>query len=128
MKKIVSCFTENAPTAVGPYCHCTLTEGKSVYISGQLPLNPKSMTIESDCVYEQTKQSLQNLESILLDHNIKSENIAKTTVLITDMANFSDVNKAYAEYFGEHKPARSCFAVKELPLKALVEIEAIAVI
>ncbi len=128
MNKVVACFADSAPKAVGPYCHCTIVDGRPVYISGQLPLNPKTMTIESTSVIEQAKQSLRNLECVLLENNITKENVAKTTIFITDMADFSDVNLAYSEFFGGHKPARSCVAVKQLPLDALVEIEAIAIL
>ncbi len=126
MSQVISCFAQNTPKAVGPYCHATVTEGKTAYISGQLPLNPESMKIESKDVAEQAIQSLENLNHVLSSLGVTNKSVAKTTIFLANIADFAAVNAVYAEYFGEHTPARSCFAVKDLPLGALVEIEAIA--
>jgi 2-iminobutanoate/2-iminopropanoate deaminase len=117
-------FSSNAPKSVGCYCHMAVI-GNTGYISGQLPLDPISMLINGNTAQEQTIQSLSNLLSILDDNGLKKESVAKTTIYLNDIADFSAVNDVYSDFFGMHKPARSCFSVEALPMGALVEIEAI---
>ncbi|GBD68813.1 MAG: Rid family detoxifying hydrolase [Tetragenococcus halophilus] len=116
--------TKQAPAAVGPYSHAVLV-GNQVFISGQLGLDPVSKKLQAS-VTDQAKQAFNNLGAILQDVDLTFSDIVKTTVFLTDMADFIAVNEVYADYFGEWKPARSCFVVKELPLGGSFEIEAIA--
>lgn len=117
-------FSTSAPAAIGCYCHMAVI-GNTGYISGQLPLNPVSMTIEATTAELQAKASLSNLLAILKDNGLDKTAVAKTTIFLSDMSDFSAVNAVYSDFFGEHRPARSCFAVNGLPMNALVEIEAI---
>ncbi|AOF50032.1 RidA family protein [Tetragenococcus halophilus] len=116
--------TKQAPTAVGPYSHAVLV-GNQAFISGQLGLDPVSKKLQAS-VTDQAKQAFNNLGAILQEVDLTFSDIVKTTVFLTDMADFAAVNEVYADYFGEWKPARSCFVVKELPLGGSFEIEAIA--
>lgn len=123
MKKIV--FSENAPGAIGPYSQAVVS-GNMIFVSGQLPINPKTGLIECNDVKGQTRQSLENVKAILNDSGYEVSDIVKTTCFIIEMSDFSEMNEVYSEYFTENCPARSCFAVKELPKNALFEIEVIA--
>jgi 2-iminobutanoate/2-iminopropanoate deaminase len=125
--KVETKFAELAPKAVGCFCHMAVV-GNTGYISGQLPLNPTSMVIDGKNVQEQAVQSLANLLTILEDSGLTKECVAKTTIYLNDITDFAVVNAVYSDFFGEHKPARSCFAVEALPMGALVEIEAIVAI
>ncbi len=118
-------FSDNAPAAVGPFCHAMKSNGM-LYLSGQLPINPETSKFVSDDVEEQTKQSLANIKTILSEVGCTPNNVVKTTVFIKDMNDFAKVNAIYAEFFGDHKPARSCVEVARLPMDAKVEIELIA--
>jgi 2-iminobutanoate/2-iminopropanoate deaminase len=117
-----------APAAVGPYSHAVVCNMPSTaYISGQLPLCPTSgAMLGGDSAAEQAKQCLSNLDKILYRVNANRNTVTKTTVLLTDLADFADVNKVYAEFFGDHAPARVCYQVTALPKGAKVEIDAIA--
>ncbi len=117
--------TLKAPKAIGPYSQAILTEENFLYISGQLGLNPETMNLEEN-IELQTKRALQNIDEILKEANFTKKNIIKTTVLIENMANFDVINHIYADYFEEHKPARSAFEVSKLPKNGLIEIEVIA--
>lgn len=110
--------------AVGPYCHATVLNGM-VYCSGNVGIDANTKLISGD-VAEQTRQALKNMATVLNQAGSDMENVVKTTVFITNMADYPAVNQAYAEAFGTHTPARSCVAVAALPLGALVEVEAIA--
>ncbi|WP_068269161.1 Rid family detoxifying hydrolase [Caviibacter abscessus] len=113
------------PKAVGPYSAYRVI-GNTIYISGQLGLEPNTNMLEKT-VEEQAKQSLNNLKNILELNGFNMSNVIKTTVLLSDISDFSKVNEIYASFFSEPYPARSAFAVKDLPKNALVEIEAIAI-
>ncbi|WP_339021679.1 RidA family protein [Spiroplasma endosymbiont of Atherix ibis] len=117
--------TEKAPRAIGPYSQAVLLENRTLFISGQLGLDPKTMQLKEN-IHDQTVQSLKNIKSILSEAGYKKNNVAKVTILLKDINDFSVVNEIYSSFFEEHKPARSTFAVKELPKNGLVEIEAIA--
>lgn len=124
MKKVI--FTEKAPTAIGPYSQAIEVNG-IVFVSGQLPVNPQTGEIVAGDVADQTAQSFENIKNILSEVGLSTANIVKTTVFLSDMSLFADMNKIYSNYFTEAFPARSAVAVKALPKGALVEIECIAV-
>lgn len=122
-KKIIS--TQNAPAAIGPYSQ-GVEAGKMVFVSGQLPLDPKTGKFAGEDIRSQTKQSLTNVQNILKEAGLSMENIVKTTVLLKDMNSFVDMNEVYGTFFENDPPARAAFEVARLPKDALVEIEAIA--
>lgn len=117
--------TELAPAAIGPYSQGVDTGGL-VFASGQLPIDP-STGLFPEGIKAQTRQSLKNAQAILEAAGLSMKNVVKTTVMLSDMADFADMNEVYAEFFAEPYPARSAFAVKSVPKGALVEIECIAV-
>jgi len=124
MKKIIS--TSEAPAAVGPYSQAVRI-GSTVYCAGQIPLDPKSGQIVSKDISEQTRRVLDNISAILKAEGLSFENIVKTTIFLTDLADFQTVNEIYASYFKQAPPARSTVQVAALPKGARIEIEAIAV-
>ncbi len=123
MKEIIA--TEKAPAAIGPYSQA-VKAGQTVYISGQLPLDPSTGEFASEDIQGQTEQSLKNIESILKEAGYTLNDVVKTTVLLSKIEDFTAMNEVYTRYFAENSPARAAFAVKDLPKNALVEIEAIA--
>ncbi len=124
MKKII--HTPKAPAAVGPYSQGVEVDG-TLYISGQVPVDPATKKVVEGGISEQTARVLENIGAILDEAGYAYSNVVKCTCLLSDMANFVAMNQVYARYFPDDQPARAAFAVKELPLGALVEIEAIAV-
>ena len=122
MKKIIS--SPNAPAAIGPYSQATRI-GNLVFLSGQLGIDPATGALATGGVAAQAEQSLKNIQALLESIDATPEHIVKTTVFLTDMADFKAVNAAYAAVFNQNCPARSCVAVAQLPLGGLVEIEAI---
>jgi 2-iminobutanoate/2-iminopropanoate deaminase len=124
MKKII--HTEEAPAAVGPYSQAVEANG-TIYISGQVPIDPISGKVVDGGIVEQTTQVMKNIGKILEAAGCNYENVVKSTCLLSDMANFKAMNEVYAQYYPNNQPARAAFAVKELPLGVLVEIESIAV-
>lgn len=124
MKKAI--VTENAPKAIGPYSAAIETE-TTIYVSGQLPIDPKTGVFPEGGIKEQTRQSLSNIKAILEEKGLTMDNVVKTTVLLQDMGTFADMNGVYGEFFKEPYPARAAFEVAKLPKDAMVEIEAIAV-
>lgn len=123
MKEIIA--TPNAPAAIGPYAQA-VKAGNTLYISGQLPIDPATGAFAAADVAGQTEQSLKNIGAILAQAGMGYENVVKTTVLLADIADFGTMNEVYAKYFTADCPARAAFAVKDLPKGALVEIEAVA--
>ena len=117
--------TEKAPAAIGPYSQAIEANG-FVYLSGQLPIDPATGQFPEGGIKEQTRQSLLNAQAILREAGLELGNVVKTTVLLSDIANFGPMNEVYAEMFQAPFPARSAFAVRDLPKGALVEIECIA--
>ena len=109
---------------MGPYSQATEINGM-LFISGQVPVNPESAKIIDGGIKEQTEQVLKNIEAILEAAGYSLQDVVKTTCFLSDMANFKEMNEVYARYFNINQPARSTFAVKELPLGVLLEIEAI---
>ena len=124
MNTITQINTNNAPAAIGPYSQA-LTNGSLIFTSGQLPLAPGSKAMPDD-IKAQATASLANVKAILEEAGSSLGNVLKTTVFLTDMKDFAAVNEVYSTFFSQPYPARSCFAVKELPLGARVEIEVIA--
>lgn len=122
MKTILS--TTAAPSAIGPYSQA-VRSGGTLYCSGQLGIDPATGKLPEG-VEAQTEQSLKNIQALLAAAGAGVENVVKTTVFITSMADFPLVNAAYSKVFTTNPPARSCVAVKELPLGGLVEIEVLA--
>lgn len=123
MKKVIS--TTLAPQAIGPYSQAVEANGM-VFLSGQLPIDPKTGEMPEG-IEAQTRQSFENIKAILSEAGCTTDNIVKTTVFLADMSLFGAMNEMYASQFAGTFPARSAFAVKELPKQALVEIEVIAV-
>lgn len=123
MKKII--HTDNAPKAIGPYSQAVEANG-FVFVSGQIPVDPASGNIVPGGVAEQTRQVLQNIETILQSAGYSMNDVVKTTCLLSDMKNFGAMNEVYATFFKEDAPARAAFQVVELPKGVMVEIEAIA--
>lgn len=123
---IKSIQTNNAPAAIGPYSQAIIANG-FVFCSGQIGLDPLTGEL-ADGLENQTRQVLKNLRGVLQASESDLEFVVKTTIFLTDMANFSVVNDIYTEFFSEHQPARATVAVASLPKGALVEIEATAVI
>ncbi len=118
--------TEKAPAALGPYSQAIEVNG-TLYVSGQIPFIPETMTCVSDDVQEQTKQSLENLKAIIEEAEYTLNDVVKCGVFIKDMNDFPLINEIYAQYFSENKPARACVEVARLPKDVKVEIECIAV-
>ena len=116
MKKQVS--TPNAPAAIGPYSQA-IKAGNTIYVSGQLPIDPKTGAFPGNDIASQTKQSLENIKAIL-------ESEGYTTCLLDSIADFGAMNEVYATFFADAAPARAAFEVGKLPKDALIEIEAVA--
>lgn len=125
MKNIVN--TEKAPGAIGPYSQAVKT-GDLIFVSGQLPLDPATGAFPEG-IAEQTRQSLTNAKNILESAGSCMDNVVKTTVFLSDIANFAAMNEVYGTFFTEGSyPARSAFEVACLPKNALVEIEIVATV
>lgn len=116
--------TKKAPAAVGPYVQGMVHDGL-IFTSGQLPINPENGELVSD-IEAAAKQSLTNVLEIVKEAGGKLENIIKVNIYVKDMNDFGKVNRVYEEFFGNHKPARSCVEVARLPKDGVIEIEAIA--
>ena len=123
MKRIIK--TSQAPAAIGPYSQA-VEVGETLYISGQIPLDPQTMTIVEGGIQEQTEQVLKNIGAILKEAGYDYSDVVKSTCLLSDMANFKAMNEVYGKYYTVDAPARAAFAVKDLPRGVLVEIETIA--
>ena len=124
MKKIIN--TTNAPAPVGPYNQAILIDD-TLYVSGQIALDPVSMKMIEGSIEEEAKKVMQNIKAILQEVDFSFENIIKTTIFITDMNNFSRVNAIYGEYFdNKTAPARETVEVSALPKNAKIEISVIA--
>ena len=124
MKEIIQ--TDNAPKAIGPYSQA-IKAGNTLYISGQIPLNPATSKLVDGGIKEQTEQVMQNIKAILAEAGFSFSDVVKSTCLLSSISNFAEMNEIYGKYYSENPPARAAFAVKDLPLGALIEIETIAV-
>ena len=124
-REVVTC--SNAPAAIGPYSVAIATESM-VFVSGQLGIDPKSGAIVEGGIQAQTRTALTNQKSVLESAGSSLESVVKTTVFLTDMAQFAEMNAVYAEFFTSDFPARSAIQVAALPKGGIVEVEAIAVL
>ena len=117
--------TSKAPAAIGPYSQA-IEAGGMVFASGQLPIDPATGAFPEGGIKEQTRQSILNAQAILQEAGCSLANVVKTTVLLADIADFAAMNEVYASFFSEAFPARSAFAVRDVPKCAWVEIVMIA--
>jgi len=124
-KKIV--FTEKAPKPIGPYSQAVIVD-KFIFLSGQIGISPQTANLVEGGIVAETKQIFANLKAVLESANSSLDNIVKTTVYLTNLSKFSEMNNIYNEYFTEDYPARATIQVSALPKGACVEIEAIAVL
>lgn len=123
MKKQIQ--TANAPQAIGPYSQAILA-GSNLYISGQIPLDPRTGQMVTGGIEKETKQALDNLKAVILAAGGTMDSVVKTTILLADMNDFATVNEIYGSYFNAPYPARATFEVSRLPRDARIEVEAIA--
>lgn len=124
MKRVIN--SSNAPAAIGPYSQAIEVNG-TLYVSGQIPINPVQGKVVDGDIIEQTEQVMKNIEAILTEAGYSFADVVKSTCLLSDMANFKAMNEVYGRYYAVNPPARAAFSVKELPLGVLVEIETVAV-
>lgn len=117
--------TDLAPKAIGPYSQA-IDLGDLVFVSGQIPLDPKTMEVVGDSIEDQTTQVMKNLEAILAEANLTFTNVVKFTIYLTDLADFDTINKTYAQFLTEPYPARATIEVSKLPKNVKVEIDLIA--
>jgi len=122
MKKIIS--TDKAPAAIGPYSQATV-HNNTIYISGQLPFDPATGQLSEGDMTQQTQLVMNNIAAIVEAAGSNMDNMLKTTILLTDLGNFAEVNAAYEKFFPNQPPARACYQVAALPRGASIEIEAI---
>jgi len=123
VKEIV--LSDNAPRPIGPYCQGVLV-GDFLFTSGQIGLDPGTGELVSPLVSEQTRKALDNLAQVLKARRLSLRDVVKTTVYLSDMKDFPELNRVYGEFFREQPPARTTVGVSSLPMNARVEIEAIA--
>jgi 2-iminobutanoate/2-iminopropanoate deaminase len=124
-KKVIQ--TEKAPKAIGPYSQA-IQAGNFLFLSGQIPLDPKTGELVKGDIRQQTQQVLENIKGVLESQKLGMEDVVKVTIFLKDIGNFNQVNEVYATYFPSSPPARSTLEVAKLPRDADIEIEAIAVI
>jgi 2-iminobutanoate/2-iminopropanoate deaminase len=124
MKKIIT--TSKAPAAIGPYSQAVEING-TLYVSGQIPINPETGKLVEGDITVQTEQVFRNIAAILESAGYSFTDVVKSTCLLSEIADFKAMNEVYGRYYTANQPARAAFAVKNLPLGALVEIETIAV-
>jgi len=124
MKKIIN--TGNAPKAIGPYSQAVEING-TLYISGQIPIDPATGAVVESDIKIQTEQVMKNIGAILIEAGYTYKDVVKSTCLLSDMNNFAAMNEVYGKFYNENPPARAAYAVVKLPLGALIEIETIAV-
>lgn len=122
-RKVIN--TRNAPAAIGPYSQA-VRAGNLLFVSGQIPIDPKTGQIVSDNTKQQSEQVMKNLFGILDEEKLTAENVLKVTIFLKDMNDFTLVNSVYAEYFTTEPPARECIEVARLPKDVNVEISLIA--
>ncbi len=124
-KKMIQ--TEKAPKAIGPYSQA-IQAGNFLFLSGQIPLDPKTGELVKGDIRQQTQQVLENIRGVLESQKLGMENVVKMTIFLKDIGNFNQVNEVYATYFPSSPPARSTVGVAKLPRDADIEIETIALI
>jgi len=123
MKKVIS--TKKAPGTIGPYSQAVEVSG-TLYISGQVPIDPETGKLSGDTITEQTEQVLRNIRFVVNAAGYSMKEIVKTTCMLQDMNDFAEMNKAYEKFFPDDPPARAAYEVAKLPLNVKIEIEAIA--
>lgn len=119
-------YTKNAPEPIGPYKQAILANN-TLYVSGQIPINPQTGELVSDSYPKATEQVMQNISAILQAADMTFDNVVRCTIFVADLAYFGEVNDVYGRYFGEISPSRECVQVAAMPKGSLVEISAIAV-
>lgn len=124
MKKVI--LSSKAPAPIGPYSQAIEANG-SLYVSGQIPIDPATGEVVAGGIEPQAKQVMQSLQAILQEAGYSFDQVVKTTILLDDLANFAKVNEIYGSYFGEEAPARETYQVAKLPKGVAVEISCIAV-
>ncbi|HHU28157.1 TPA: RidA family protein [bacterium] len=124
MRRIIK--TTKAPSAIGPYSQA-IEVNNMLFVSGQIPFVPETMTLVSDDIKNQTRQSLNNVKAIIEEAGFTLKDVVKVTVFLKDMNDFTSMNEVYGEFFNEFKPARAAVEVSRLPKDVKVEIEAICV-
>lgn len=117
--------TDNAPKAIGPYSQAIKANG-FVYVSGQIPINPKTGELVGGSIVDATRQVMQNLTTIIETAGTSLDNVVKTTIYLKDLSDFDEVNRTYGEFFPNHKPARATVEVSRLPKDVRIEVDAIA--
>ena len=125
MSELTSVHTEHAPAAIGPYSQAIVTDGW-VFCSGQIPLDPETGDMNTGSVTEQTELVLTNLRKVLEAAGSRMDRVVKTTVFLSDMNTFTEMNEVYARHFGDHRPARAAVQAGALPKFCDVEIECVA--
>ena len=124
MKKVI--LSSKAPAPIGPYSQAIEANG-TLYVSGQIPIDPATGEVVAGGIEPQAKQVMQSLQAILQEAGYSLDQVVKTTILLDDLANFAKVNEIYGSYFGEGAPARETYQVAKLPKGVAVEISCIAV-
>lgn len=124
MKKVI--LSSKAPAPIGPYSQAIEANG-TLYVSGQIPIDPATGEVVAGGIEPQAKQVMQSLQAILQEAGYSFDQVVKTTILLDDLANFAKVNEIYGSYFGEEAPARETYQVAKLPKGVAVEISCIAV-
>jgi 2-iminobutanoate/2-iminopropanoate deaminase len=124
MKKVIN--TNNAPAPIGPYSQAVAANG-FLFVSGQIPSNPATGEIVSGDIKAEAKQVMENIKAILIEAGVNFSNIVKTSIFLTDMGNFAQVNEVYGTYFTDQFPARETVQVAALPKNVNVEISVIAI-
>ncbi|HUP65031.1 MAG TPA: RidA family protein [Thermoanaerobaculia bacterium] len=119
--------TPGAPAAIGPYSQA-VRSGRMIFTSGQIPLDPETGELVTSDFDAMTRRVFENLKAVLASGGASFSNVVKATVFLESMSDFQQLNAIYAEYFGDHKPARSTVAVSQLPKGARVEIDLIAIV
>jgi 2-iminobutanoate/2-iminopropanoate deaminase len=123
MKKVIK--TDKAPKAIGPYSQAVEVAGM-LFISGQIPVDPATGKLVSGGIKEQTEQIFKNIGAILTEAGYSFKDVVKSTCLLEEITDFQAMNEVYNKYYTENQPARSTYAVKDLPMGASIEIETIA--
>ncbi len=118
--------TDRAPSAIGPYSQAIIS-GNMLFVSGQIPLDPETMKIVEGGIKEQAKRAIESLISVVEDAEFGKKSIAKVTIFIKNMDDFGAINEIYADFMGDHRPARAVVEVARLPKDVLIEIECVCV-
>jgi 2-iminobutanoate/2-iminopropanoate deaminase len=123
MKEVIQ--TEKAPKPIGPYSQA-IRAGNFIFLSGQIPIDPKTGELVKGDIRQQTRQVLENIRGVLESQGLGMQDVVKVNIFLKDMGNFNEMNEVYATYFSSSPPARSTVEVAKLPRNAEIEIEAIA--